>query len=338
MIMYNQTIKFFKKQKTTNDKIKLNFMEIRTKYMKEIKENIYKTTGIPSHTLDYAIKDACTMYKSALTNIKNKNIKHFRLRYIKKNKCSKIIKLEKTSFSKNKKTFCKKLLGNEMKASKEFNVTCDCTLQYKYGKFILLSPIKIQKSKEKTKKYPTISIDPGIRTPYMGYSENHVIEIGSNYEEKIGSYIKQIDKINGSSISQGKKRIAVSKRYERIENLVNELHWKTIDYITKNYSTVLIGNLSTSKIVKNNLSSITKRLAHLMRLYVFECRLKYKCYLTSTKYKKVNEEYTSKICSNCGNVKEDLGKAKIYECKECKITIGRDVNGAKNIYMVNMKE
>jgi putative transposase len=40
----------------------------------------------------------------------------------------------------------------------------------------------------------------------------------------------------------------------------------------------------------------------------------------------VDERYTSKICSKCGNLKEDLGGNKIYKCNECKMEIDRDVN------------
>ena len=339
--MYNQTLKFFKKRYFNKEKITVSFMTIRTKYMKNIKEHICKITKIPSHTLDYAIKDACSMYKSALTNIKHRKIKHFRLRYIKGTKPSKILKLEKTTFSKNHRTFCKQLLGDNIATtdgSTFVDIECDCTLQNKYGKFILYVPIKVKKQKINKKKYHTLAIDPGVRTPYTGYSENHIVEIGSNMGRTVGRYIKQIDSINKTTESKGVKHRAVQKRYRKIENLVDEMHWKTIDYITKNYETILIGNLSTYNIVRNKLASVTKRLSHLMKLYVFENRLKYKCYLAHTKYRIVDEKYTSKMCTYCGNIKSDLGTAKIYNCNKCGKTIGRDINGARNIYMVDMKK
>ena len=60
-------------------------------------------------------------------------------------------------------------------------------------------------------------------------------------------------------------------------------------------------------------------------------RLKYKCIQRNAKYKLVNEYYTSKMCSNCGNIKEDLGSSKIYKCDKCGIKIGRDINGGRGI-------
>lgn len=146
--MYNQTIKFFKVRKYNGSTIITDFKKIRTEYLKETKENISKNNKIPSHMLDLAIKDACSMYKSMLTNIKNKNIKHFRLRYIKQTKASHIIKLEKTMFTKNRKLSCVSQLGDNMiiKNHKKFpEINCDCTLQYKYNKFILLVPVEIKR-------------------------------------------------------------------------------------------------------------------------------------------------------------------------------------------------
>ena len=43
--------------------------------------------------------------------------------------------------------------------------------------------------------------------------------------------------------------------------------------------------------------------------------------------------YTSKICSNCGNYNKDLKAEKIYECVNCDLSIDRDMNGCRNIFM-----
>ncbi len=36
--------------------------------------------------------------------------------------------------------------------------------------------------------------------------------------------------------------------------MINDMHWKTINYLTDNYKTILIGNLSTKNIVEKDLS------------------------------------------------------------------------------------
>ena len=51
--------------------------------------------------------------------------------------------------------------------------------------------------------------------------------------------------------------------------------------------------------------------------------------------KLVTEEYTSKTCANCGNINYDLGSSEIFNClnEKCNISIDRDVNGARNIFL-----
>ena len=45
------------------------------------------------------------------------------------------------------------------------------------------------------------------------------------------------------------------------------------------------------------------------------------------------EWYTSKTCTSCGNKKDDLGGNKIYSCIKCNLTIDRDYNGCRNIFL-----
>jgi len=340
--MYNDTLKVLKKLQYDNKKIILDFQTVRTEYMKNIKESILRTSQIPSHTLDYAIKDVCTSFKSAITNLRNKNIKHFRIRYLKQSKPQKILKLEQSAFGKNKKTFCPTVFGEKINTNNDTDfsdVECGATLLYNYrnNRFTLLKPTKVNMENNESKMYKYISLDPGIRTFLTGYSHKHVTKIGTNLKEELSKQLKNIDLINNSELNSKKKKKAENKRYEKIKNLVDDLHWKTIKHLTNKYDTILIGNMSTKDIVKNKLvgelDSMTKRVALMMRLYEFKERLKYKCYIKYCNYGNINEMYTSKTCSYCGNIKEDLKGNKTYNCKKCGNTIDRDINGAKNILM-----
>jgi hypothetical protein len=115
---YNKTVKFIR----TNKDTKINFIQLRPLIKKsfniEIKKLINKYK-IPSHTIDYAIKDVVTAYKSAFKNLENKNIKYFSLRYKKLKSPRQSLTLEDSAFSKDKNTFCSGILGKFIKSIPE---------------------------------------------------------------------------------------------------------------------------------------------------------------------------------------------------------------------------
>jgi len=94
-LMYNETIKMTRILKKEGNKKYLNWQYLRDHKLKEIKQKYVNKYKIYVHTLDNAIHLACSNYKSALTNLKNKNINHFTIRYIKESKPKKIFQLEK---------------------------------------------------------------------------------------------------------------------------------------------------------------------------------------------------------------------------------------------------
>ena len=151
--------------------------------------------------------------------------------------------------------------------------------------------------------------------------------------------LKKIDYIldKKNKIKHRKKKERNKRR--QLKNLVNELHWKTINYLTNKYETILIGDLSAKGICNNktsNITKITKRTAYSMSYFKFRQRLEYKCIIKGVEYRKVKEKYTSKMCSVCGSYNEKLGGKKKYKCinKSCEEELGRDDNGARNIFML----
>jgi putative transposase len=334
-------------------KITLNFKRIRTIYMLKAKDEIQKISGIDSkmkihgHILDCAIQDVCTAYKTAFTNMRNGYIKRFRIRYLKESKGRKFLRMEQSEFSKSHKTFCVSGLGETVKTTENNeepykDVKCGGTIVYDENdnRFTLYVPIEEGRKILNKNKGNSVAMDCGVKTFQVGYSESKIIEISPHLRETMKKYLKNIDSIEQSQLSDGKKKRATNKRYKYIKNCINDLHWKSIKYLTDNFETIQIGNLSTKAICKKEgkLDKMTKRVAILMSLYVFKERLKYKCYLKCCKYKEINECYTSKTCTLCGYIKKDLGNARVFECNKCYANIERDINGARNIYMLGILE
>ena len=344
--MYNKTIELFKYNSFNKIKQDLNWKNVRDKHMLEFKTTLIKATKIDSHTLNGAIQDACTSFKSALTNLKNGNITHFRLRYLKYSKPNKVLKIEAQSFSKKSSTFFITKLGNNMNTQNNVDLTTikkDCKLHYntKTKEMVLLKPSQTNKyiCKNNSKnKY--ISLDPGIRCFLTGYTKTQDIKIAENLTQTISKHLNKIDKIKRKDLSKKIKETVERRQYMRINNKVDDMHWKVIKYLINNNDRILIGNLSTKGIVNNktgNLNSNTKRIGLLMSLYKFKERLKYKCSVNNTSYMEIDENYTSKTCSKCGYYKKNLGGSKIYKCDKCTLNVNRDINGSRNILLNHLK-
>jgi len=343
--MFNETTRYFKKQRFKGNKSCTGVTQLRVKLMKK-KNKIHELSKlhinnrdiyVDRHLLDYAINDSINRYKSCLTNLRNGNIKHFRLRYLSPRKSNKIIKLEKCAFSNNcfySRTFRNVRFDTNHDIDFKDVIVTTSIIQYLEHKDEFMLLIKYRKEINKNMNTHIIALDPGVRTPFCGYSNKGIINIGTNINKHLKIKLKKIDSITEDQALRPSRRKQLKKRiYEKMHNRINDYHWKTINYLTNNYGTIVIGDLSTKTMGERNMDNMTKRVANMLNLFKFKEKLKYKCSYTETKYKLENESYTSKCCSSCGYQNNNLGSAKFYICPQCNVTIGRDVNGALNILL-----
>lgn len=352
--MYNIALKYIK-ENIKKDKNVINHMYLRDKLMKEKKNiingfsnvnfgNSKKNISIKIHDIDYAIKLACSNWKSAITNLKNGNIKQFRIRYWKKNKSIKIMDLEKNDFQSG--SIRKNVLGiisgtYNGKPFKFDKIDCDCKLRREGNEYTLYVPEIIDdKGDNDDVKKNQISIDMGLRTFITGITNNKIVEIGDECAKIIKEYLNRKDKIlDNDEISDKIKKKNELMINKKIKNLVTDMHWKVIKYLTDNYQNIFIGDISAKGIVKKNgaLSNMQKRVVHCLSFYKFKERFIYKCNVNKNNYKLVNEWMTSKMCSKCGTIKYDLGGSKKYNCEYCGLKIDRDVNASRNIHIKCIK-
>lgn len=135
-------------------------------------------------------------------------------------------------------------------------------------------------------------------------------------------------------------RKVIKRENKKIQGLVTELHNKTCLYLCRNYDRIVTTEFSCKKVngrdkkMNKNVKKVLGSLSH----YRFRQRLQNKCAEYRCQYLEVTEEYTSKTCSNCGNLKGDLEGERVYECENCKQIINRDVNGSINIFIKNRLE
>jgi len=299
---------------------------------------------IDAHTLDKTIFQLVENIKSAKTNLLRNHIKRFRLKFWKYIRPKQVIELEKTKITDG--ILCKSVFEFLPKIKYIYNgVECDISnikhdFKISYNsildEYLLLVPTEIVTSNNDKRK-DLIVLDPGLRTFMTGLSDNLMLKIGENVNSTIRKLLKKQNKIKSNiDISNQMKKKYERRINKKIYNLTDELHWKTIKLLTSNFKTIFLGDMSAKSIVSKQcsvLSNFMKVACLQTRFYDFRKRLKYKCSITNTKFKLVDEFYTSKTCSFCGSYNQKLAGNKVYNCINCKNTIDRDVNGCRNIYM-----
>lgn len=377
---YNKSLEYIKKN---NNKIS-SFVTIRKNILKSNKDlkeedgNLWQK-NIPYDTRQLVIKDAITSFKSCLTNLKRKNIKNFDIKFKKKVEQKQYCHIEKRTLNtENQKLFPSmknedtsfflrkryKKWWNENKdkiTEHNFKVIIENSNKY-YFCFTLDKESGISnKDKEKiinnnlnNKVLDNVALDPGIRTFQTFYSSEGVCgKLGDKvvndiYKrcEKIDNLKSTLSKTNKDNETKRKKLMTkIFSLITKVKNIVKDLHWRTISFLTKNFKNIIIPKFDIERMTKKEPNKIrninNKSVRNLLNLShgSFIEKLKWKCqtFYVNRKVLDCNESYTSKTCGKCGNIDKILGSKKIYECQKCNFIQDRDINGARNIMIKYFK-
>lgn len=233
----------------------------------------------------------------------------------------------------------KELIKAKIKISKrqlqnDIIIDSDCRLQLYNNNWFLLAPIKKIEDKVKQKD-EYCALDPGVRSFQTIYSEKSVEqikinkEIIKNYQVKLDHFKSLRDKklIRKSSFKRRERRI-----YNKVNNLIDELHHKTINYLTKKYKHIIIPSFESQDMVKSSNNRFLNRNLLQLKHFKFQQRLKSKCDIRGCHMEICTEEFTSKTCGQCG-ILNDVKDKDIYICSNCNLVIDRDVNGSRNIFI-----
>ena len=329
------------KSNKDNEKLKSE-LKVEKEKLKNLK--IEKNSNILDFELDTpkdiragAVQDVCKAYKTCFSNLKLKNINHFKLEFKKNKNNSSQCLMPKSLIKITDKNIiiCKNILKNNsvfklgkktFKKIKEIKIDHDCRLIYKKNKYWINIPIKANKI-EKPNNLNYCGIDPGIRSFLTSFGNNGLTQYKYN-KNLINKLNKKFDILKSKRI----RKKYLNKIENRKSNLINELHWKSIiDLLNKN-DVIFFGDIKSHNIVKKNKNSKLNRDFNDLKLFNFKQRLLYKSNLYNKKVFFIDEHFTTKTCSNCGFL-NDVGNKEIINCESCKETILRDLNGAKNILM-----
>jgi len=161
-------------------------------------------------------------------------------------------------------------------------------------------------------------------------------KIMEKYEKKIAIYNKKLSKAKRGSNRRKNIRLLLNNTYAKRTRAREDYLHKVSYYYPQNYKEVVIEDLKISEMVsKKGKGKRNKK----MRSHIHDASwgkffdmLEYKLKERGGRLIRVDPKNTSKTCSKCGNIKEDLKLSdRKYVCNKCGLEIDRDYNAALNI-------
>lgn len=231
---------------------------------------------------------------------------------------------------------------NEMEGcrlQKEWNGSFDVRLVKDRYRFWFLFPVLVKK--KSPVKEGLIALDPGVRAFQTGMSEKELVVFREKRLKLVKLWRRKIDNLRRArslnEISNGRFSRCHYRWFKKLEGRVTNLHWETVTYLRKDYDEIFLPHFESQEMRSKGLGWIINRDLDYFCHYRFKCRMKEKCEEWGVKLYLVDEDYTSKTCGRCGEINSKLGGNRVFTCNGCKLKYGRDVNGARNILMKNLK-
>jgi putative transposase len=360
---FDSAIETLRKQKSTvGDKdtiqqLDQQIKEVQTKRRNKMKD--YASTKnplisrfeiqTPKDIRSNAVASCCNAHKAAFTNLRNGNIKFFNMKYKKKTDVHQCIELTPKIISivQGKIKIVPNTLGNECylkttasnkKKLQNVKITNNVDITRHNNQYYvhLLVGVNIE-----TAALNNIAgIDLGLRT----FATVHTHQ-ATNTTTMVTEYVHRKDilkkfNVKMDMLKSTKKKHIRKKQLSKIDkgkkNLVDRLHWDFINDILQHNDVVYLGDIKSHDIVKGGKNKTLNRCFNDLKFYKLKQRLLYKASLCGKKVFMVPEHYTTKTCSSCGVLDNNVGSKEIFDCEHCRLTTGRDINASKNIKMKGM--
>lgn len=178
----------------------------------------------------------------------------------------------------------------------------------------------------------TVGVDIGIKT-LATLSDGTTFDNPRSFvnkQKKLRRLQQELSRKKKGSTNRQKAKMKVARCYMKIRDLRQYHIHNLTSHIVKNFGTITIEDLAVTNMVKNR-----KLSKHILDagFYEFRRQLEYKVQLNGNKLRVVDRFFpSSKLCSNCGNKKENLTLDKrIYKCNHCGVKVDRDLNAAINL-------
>ena len=219
----------------------------------------------------------------------------------------------------------------------------DSRLTSEYGRWYLCVPVA-STVRVAENQGRIVALDPGIRSFQTFFSETSCGQIGKGDFSRIARLAVHLDDLLARLDPKRKEgRVTAKQRYTmrkaagrmrlRIRDLVDELHWKTCQFLVQNFDVILLPSFETKDMVLKCKRKIRKKSVRSLLTFShfrFKQSLKNKASEFGKVVLDVDEAYTSKTASWTGEIKQ-IGGAKFITSGGIKVE--RDINGGRGIFL-----
>lgn len=162
--------------------------------------------------------------------------------------------------------------------------------------------------------------------------------ISRQLDKRVHARNKQ-ERLEGKKKSNNYRKLSVrlSNAQRKVANIRRDFTQKVTTILTTHYAHIALEDLNVKGMVRNH------RLAQSVSDVAFGelCRqIEYKSMLNGIKVMKADRFYpSSKTCSACGHIKQDLKLSdRTYHCSNCGAIIDRDYNASLNLLSLIIKK
>jgi putative transposase len=217
----------------------------------------------------------------------------------------------------------------------------DLRLVCERGRWFLIVPVQ-QKRCVAENQGRVVALDPGIRSFQTFYSESGCGKLGAGdfgQIQRLCSYMDDLISRRRLETRRFRKRSlrrAIVSMQVRLRNLVDELHHKVAAFLVKNFDVIVLPTFETSEMVRRGARKLRAKSVRSMLTfahYRFKMFLKHKAFEYGKLVLDQNEAWTSKTVSWTGEVNQKLGGAKTVRSASTGVSMDRDYNGARGIFL-----
>ncbi|MBI2079433.1 IS200/IS605 family element transposase accessory protein TnpB [Candidatus Micrarchaeota archaeon] len=197
------------------------------------------------------------------------------------------------------------------------------------GKFYAIFTVKEEKQQLKINSGNAAGMDLGLMN-FAVLSDGTFIRNPHHlkkWEKRLAFFQRKLSRKQKRGRNRIKARIKIAGIHEKIANVRNDFLHKTANMILSNYSLIALENLEIRDMAMNNHGKNINDAAWSKFMNI----LSYKAESAGSRVVFVNPKNTSKECSSCGNIVQKSLFERIHNCKNCGLSIDRDLNASINI-------